>query len=127
MKFVLIVDDSKEYAESVQAVLHKNDFSADIALDADACGKAVENNNYDLIIMDINIYDVDGRQLVLDLHEKYGEKLKNNAFIFASNRKALINANICEHIIGVSDYIIKPFTSEELLEAISQALSRKQS
>ena len=126
MKNILIVDDRIDFSESTKIILNQGGYKADIAVNADQCVKAILKVHYDIIIMDINIYYADGRQLTSDLIKDYSDRLKNTTFIFASTRRALINADICKSMLGTKDYLSKPFTSEELFTSINNALNKQE-
>ena len=117
---ILVVDDCVDYLKSMEILLGNAGHNVDTAASRDECCTAVENKKYDIIIMDINIYDVDGRELVYELYTK--GQLENTAIIFASTRKALINVDICSDMTDVCEYLFKPFSSDELYAAIESSL-----
>jgi len=114
---ILIVDDCVEFASSTATLLSSVGHRVATSLSADNCAEQVKSEKFDVIIMDINMYDVDGRELAFDL--KSTNDLQNTAIIYASTRRALLNANI----VGSEDnYLIKPFTKEQLFGAIDAAM-----
>jgi len=114
---ILIVDDCVEFASSTATLLSSVGHHVATSLDAKSCAELVKSEQFDVIIMDINMYDVDGRELARELESTHD--LQNTAIIYASTRRALLNANI----VGSEDnYLIKPFTKEQLFGAIDTAM-----
>ena len=117
---ILIVDDCVEFLSSTAELLSNGGHRVATSLDADTCAKRVSRERFDVIIMDINMYDVDGRELARNL--KSTHDLQNTSIIYASTRRALLNANI---VGGEDNYLIKPFTKEQLFGAIDAVMETR--
>lgn len=57
---ILITEDEKEMAEALARGLRKQGYAADIAYDGEEALVLAEVNNYDLIILDLNLPKIDG-------------------------------------------------------------------
>ena len=76
--------------------------------------------------MGINIYYIDGRQLISNLIKNYSDRSKNTTFIFDCMQKALLNADICKSMLGTKDYLSKPFINEELFASTNNVLNKQE-
>jgi len=116
---VLVVDDRKDNVEFVvDYILKPNGYKALTASDgAEGLRKALTENP-DLIIMDNNMPKMTGLQVMEALKEK-GFNIPVILMTFHGSESLAVQF----FRLGVKDYIIKPFTVEEMLEAIDRALT----
>lgn len=115
---ILIVDDDVHILELIQRhlqALHFNTFKAVSVKDAIGI---LKNKPIDLLITDLQMPDVDGLQLVKYVSEHFPEIPKLAVTGFPSIDGAL---NAMKS--GVMDYLIKPFTKEELKNAVQKSLA----
>jgi len=121
MKILYIEDDIKTI-EAVKIILNKNYFIIDYETDGSAGLSKASMNNYDLIIMDINLPNKNGLDICKDLRS-----IKNTTpIIFLTSNKdeeSLLNA----FKIGGDDYMRKPFNKEELILRIETIFRRSNS
>jgi DNA-binding response OmpR family regulator len=119
MKKILYVEDNLDTAMAVQALLSNNGFEVELA----SCGKDAlmkSENHYDIFLLDIILPDMTG----WDVFNRLKEKRKNTSFAFISCLP-ISNEHLSElKKLGISDYILKPFTKEDLVERISK-ITRK--
>jgi len=94
-----------------------------IRVDHISSGKEIDlllvKNQYDLVILDVFLPDMDGFELAGKLRKKYGSL----PFLFLTAR-ALNDDKIKGLKLGAEDYITKPFDPEELLLRIKNILKR---
>ena len=57
---ILVVEDEKDLAEAIAVGLRKQGYAADIALDGEEALRSFEVNEYDLLVLDLNLPKVDG-------------------------------------------------------------------
>ena len=114
MKIFLLEDDYslneaiKEILEIEKHVVH-NFYDGEVAFDN------IVNNNYDLYILDINVPNISG----LDVLEKIKSiNLNSNVIIISAN----VNIELIKeaYILGCDDYLKKPFDLEELVLKIKR-------
>jgi len=121
MKILYIEDDIKTI-EAVKIILNKNYFIIDYETDGSAGLSKASMNNYDLIIMDINLPNKNGLDICKDLRS-----IKNTTpIIFLTSNKdeeSLLDA----FKIGGDDYMRKPFNKEELILRIETIFRRSNS
>ena len=118
---ILIVDDDKDCLDLLSMVLH-HDYST-IAIKA---GKKIieilENNSVDLILLDINMYDINGidacRQLKQDSRFKSIPVYMISATLGEDKKQLSLDA-------GASGFIEKPFEMETIISFIKNIFPKK--
>lgn len=120
MARVLIVDDEPAVRRTVVRFLRRSGFDVDEAEDGAAALKAVANVRPDVVITDVNMPDMDGIELLAALRSGDPELpvivISGGGVI--PKRVLLKNANM----LGATFTIAKPFTMDEILEVVSEAL-----
>lgn len=117
MNKILVVEDEISIAEMVKLCLSKNGYFCEIANDGMTASKSIEENRYDLILLDIMLPDFDGYEL-MEYIKQY-----NVPVIFVTAKTAVFD-RVKGLKLGAEDYIIKPFDLDELLARIATILRR---
>lgn len=116
---LLIIEDEKKIATTLKKGLTENGYHVDIAFDGNIGKRLFDSNEYDLIILDINLPGMNGFEVC--------KAIRN------SNQQIpiimLTAMNTTEDKIegfdtGTDDYLIKPFEFKELLVRIRALLKR---
>lgn len=84
----------------------------------------VQNNNYDLILMDIQMPGMDGNETARCIRNEVKSDM-SNAPIFALTAHASIFEKKKALESGMNDYIVKPFKPEELYSKIAKVIKNK--
>jgi len=108
----LHVEDDADIAEFVKSYLEKRNFTVDHALLGSAALELLKTNSYDLCVLDLNLPDIDGLDLVKIIGNDY-----NIPVIVVSSQGDTTEKSIGIEL-GASDYIAKPFDPRELLARI---------
>ncbi|MFZ6025186.1 MAG: response regulator transcription factor [Bacteroidota bacterium] len=116
---LLIIEDEKKIANTLKKGLTENGYHADVAFDGIIGKRLFDSNDYDLIILDINLPGMNGFELCKAIRN-------NNQQIPIIMLTAM---NTTEDKIegfdtGTDDYMIKPFQFKELLVRIRALLKR---
>ncbi|MFN8670739.1 MAG: 7TM diverse intracellular signaling domain-containing protein [Candidatus Sericytochromatia bacterium] len=112
---VLLVEDNKINQKLAEKILSKKIKYIDVADNGLIALKLLEKNNYDLILMDLQMPEMDGFSATKEIRKKYS---KEELAIIA------ITANVIEEDknrcfeLRMNDYITKPFKTEDLFEKI---------
>ncbi len=120
-KKILLLEDDRLLAETIQEMLEDNNYHVDLALSGDEAAELSYENSYDLYIFDINVPEIDGFKLL--------ESLRNASdktpTIFMS---AMVDINSISKgfELGAEDYLKKPFFPEELLIRVKAKLAVKE-
>ncbi|SRR5690606_28475360 len=117
-KNILIVDDAAFMRMMIKDILTKNGYN--VVGEAENGAKAVEKYTElkpDLVIMDITMPEVDGIQAVKEI-----KKIDPNANIIMCSAMGQ-QAMVIEAIqAGAKDFIVKPFQSDRVIEAVKKVL-----
>ena len=116
---VLYVEDDTTLAHTVERMLLLEGYECHLATtgeEAVALGKA---NDYDVILLDIGLPDMDGYEVIRQLRDVNVDK----PFLIQSGLVPRENSGE-EFGFGVEDYLIKPFNRKELFDRLSRAMLR---
>ena len=120
---ILVVDDAPFIRDLVKKCL-RNAFPGIVTEDAVNGRKAqalMMHNSYDLVLCDWEMPEMSGLELLTWTREQ--ESSKTLPFIMVTSRGDKENVVQAIHA-GVSDYIGKPFTNEQLLTKVKKALAK---
>jgi DNA-binding response OmpR family regulator len=118
---VLIVDDDPEIIESLRYALSQKGFQVSIARDGNQGVAFAETKNPDLVILDMMMPRRSGF-LVL---ERLRQTTDNPVPVIMITANEGARHREYAEMLGVSDYIPKPFTMDRLLNSVSKLLSIK--
>ena len=115
---ILLADDEKELSRAVGTILKYSNYDVDIVHNGKEALDKVNENMYDVIILDIMMPVMDGIQALKEIR-------KNNIKtpIMLLTAKAQIDDKVEGLDSGANDYLTKPFDKKELLARI-RALTR---
>ncbi len=119
---ILIVEDDLLNADLIERLLHKEGFEVDVAtsfIDAISC---IDKSIYDLIILDWNLPDKSGYELLEELRSLLidAQVLMLSANDGVEYRVKALNG-------GADDYLCKPYSHVELLARVNSLLRRTNS
>jgi putative nucleotidyltransferase with HDIG domain len=117
---ILIVDDDKPVRELLGAILHGNGFKCTLASNAHEARTFLNKNEYELIVSDINMPGESGLDFIQSA-------LSEHNGIAGIMLTAIDDSFVAEKAIesGVYDYITKPFSNNEVLISVINALRRR--
>ena len=117
---VMIIDDSKTIRRTAETLLQREGCQVVTAVDGfDALAKIAETNP-DIIFVDIMMPRLDGYQTCALI--KNNQKYQNIPVIMLSSKDGLFD-QAKGKIVGSEQYLTKPFSKEELFEAINNHVS----
>jgi DNA-binding response OmpR family regulator/HPt (histidine-containing phosphotransfer) domain-containing protein len=116
---ILVVEDDQFTAYALTAILDKHRYTVEVAVDGMAAWELVQAFAYDLILLDVMLPKLDGIGLCQKLRaEGYRMPILLLTGCDSSHDKAVgLDA-------GADDYVIKPFSEEELMARIRALLRR---
>ncbi len=118
---VLVVDDEKTVCNSCKKILSREGYNVDVALSGDEALKKVKGNRFDAVIADWKMPQIDG----IEIARRIKKENPDTAVIMITGYPS-VESSIKAMRSGVSDYVPKPFTPEELSDAMMRALSKGQ-
>jgi two-component system chemotaxis response regulator CheY len=116
----LVVDDFSTMRRIVRNLLKESGYTeADEAEDGVAALQKLRNSNFDFVVSDINMPNMNGFQLLMEI--KKDEKLKHIPVLMvtAEARKEDI---VMAAQNGAAGYIVKPFTKATLEDKVNMIL-----
>lgn len=118
MSKILIVEDEVAIAELEKDYLELSGFDVVMQHTGDAGLKAALNEDFNLIILDLMLPNVDGFEICKKVREK-----KNTPIIMVSAKKEDID-KIRGLGLGADDYMTKPFSPSELVARVKAHMAR---
>lgn len=118
MKKVLIIDDDDSILEALQIAVEMGGYEVKSTSSADSIIKLCEKFKPDLIISDLLLSGVDGRQLIQELQGQTSTK-KIPIILLSAHPEG----NKIAQTYNVTAFLAKPFEISELLSLISQYTS----
>jgi DNA-binding response OmpR family regulator len=116
---VLIVEDNELLRDSLQQGLREAGFSVDLASDGKDGLWLAETGDYDVIVLDLMLPRIDGLTLLASLREN-----QKDTHVLILTAKDTVEDRIKGLNLGADDYLVKPFSFQELLARV-QALVRR--
>lgn len=116
---ILIVEDEKELADGLSAILERESYSVDTVYDGISGLDYILSNIYDLIILDIMLPKLNGLDILKNIREA-----KVSTPVLLLTAKSEIEDKIKGLDIGADDYLTKPFDTREFLARV-RACSRR--
>ncbi len=114
---VMVIDDSKTIRRTAETLLQKAGCEVSTAVDGfDALAKIVDNNP-DIIFCDIMMPRLDGYQTCALI--KNNPNYSGKPVIMLSSKDGLFD-KARGRIVGSDEYLTKPFSKDELFNAINQ-------
>ncbi len=117
---ILVIDDEKDVAESLKDILVDSYIIDIVYTGSDAIYQACIND-YDLLILDYILPDIDGVEVCSELR-----KASVEAPILFLTGKYTIRDKVKALNSGADDYLVKPFSGKELLARVRAILRRSQ-
>ena len=116
---ILIIEDDQTLARNLKQVLAKDGFAVDTASNRENGLAETEINEYDCIILDINLPDGNGFDLLSDLRIA-----ENKTPVIIVTARGQVDDRIKGLNLGADDYVPKPVDSNELIARIRAVIRR---
>lgn len=116
---ILLVEDHNELRELTGNFLEENGYAVDQASDGQEALNFINTNEYDCLILDLNLPKIDGIQVTEKIRKE-----GNMVPIIMVTARSQIYDKLTGFDTGADDYITKPFDMKELLVRISALLRR---
>lgn len=117
---ILIVDDENIVLDSCQRVLESEDFQVSLVSSAEEALEAVEAELPSILLIDNKMPKHDGMYLLREIKKKWPD-IPVIVMSGYDTREAIEEALR----LGAIDFVPKPFTPDELLEAIHQVTGKE--
>lgn len=117
---ILLVEDEKGLSDSISTYLKQEGYLCEVVTDFKSADEKIELYQYDCILIDINLPDGNGLNLVKAL-----KRLKAKAGIIIISARNSVDDKIEGLDLGADDYLSKPFSLAELNSRIKSVLRRR--
>jgi len=118
---ILYAEDDETLAFLTKDNLEQNGYEVVHCMDGNLCMEAFRKENFDICILDIMLPKKDGFEIASDIR-----KINNDIPIIFLSAKTLKEDRIKGLKLGADDYLVKPFSIEELALKIEIFLKRSQ-
>lgn len=119
MRF-LIAEDDRDISKALVMILEKNNYSVDSVFNGKEAYEYAVSDNYDGIILDIMMPELDGIEVLTKLRS---ERISTPILLLTA--KAEVDDRVAGLDAGADDYLAKPFAISELLARLRAMLRRK--
>ncbi len=116
---VLLVEDEKDLNRVVRKKLERENYSVDSCLDGNDAIDFIDGADYDVVLLDIMLPGADGFEVLKHLREK-----SDAPVIFLTARDS-VEDRIKGLDSGADDYLVKPFSLNELMARIRAATRKR--
>jgi len=118
---LLLVDDETLMIDSLLRLLGQRGFDMVTAPDGSQAIAQLKSRPFDLVILDLRLPDMSGHAVMQFINE---QRLDTDVIITSGDSG--IDAAISALKLGAYDYLRKPYSREELLKAVSNALKQRE-
>jgi heavy metal response regulator len=117
---ILVVEDEQKVAGFIKKGLEEEGYAVDVAFDGREGLVRALDGVYDLIILDLNLPQMDGLQVLREYRRKQGQTP-----VLLLTVRAAIEDKVLGLDTGADDYLTKPFSFQELLARLRALLRRR--
>jgi DNA-binding NtrC family response regulator len=114
----VVIDDEQIVLDSVKNILREENFEVDTSLTSTTGLEMALNNDYDIVLTDIRMPTMGGMRVLRDI-----KRSKPSMPVIMITGYASVKSAVQSMILGATNYIEKPFTPDELIEAVHEALN----
>jgi CheY-like chemotaxis protein len=117
MPKILVIDDEAQMCEFIKAYLEKRGFEVAVALSGKEALNAYPKENPDLVLLDLGLPDMNGREILKDIKAKMPQikVLVMSAYKDQATRDELVR-------LGADHFLGKPVITPKLYEAVQEIL-----
>ncbi|NNL15354.1 MAG: response regulator [Flavobacteriaceae bacterium] len=124
---ILVADDLESNLLLLMKILADyGDYYVDIVSNGDQVIERLNQNSYDLILMDLKMPKMDGYETTRFIRQSELEEYRDIPIIALTANVSPLEKEICLRI-GMNDYVAKPFNEKELIKKMNNLLAEKAS
>lgn len=122
---ILVVDDEVSLADAVAKSLRREGYAVDVANDAQSALDRLAVNAYDVVTLDLNLPDMDGREVCRII--RTDERFDATTRVLMLTGRDSVDDRVAGLDDGADDYLVKPFALRELSARVRTLLRRESS
>ncbi len=113
---ILVIDNEEVICDACRLVLSEKGHAVDLCKTGKSGLFSLEKGQYDLLLLDMKLPDMDG----MDILRTLKDRMPPLRVIVMTGYSTLANA-VQAMKLGATDYLCKPYTDDELLQAVEKA------
>ncbi len=117
---ILVVEDEASVANGLKMILNEEGFRVDLAADGHSAMETFRGEGFDLVVADLKLPDINGMDVLRSIK---AEKPSTEAIIITGYPS--VETVVESKKLGVRDYLRKPFSENEFLTAVNEALQER--
>lgn len=117
---ILVIDDEPGIREGCRRALRSHDFLVNTAENGEQGLAKVEQDGYDLVLIDVMMPGISGIELIGLIHQKDPESV-----CVVITGYATVELAVAAIKQGAYDFLTKPFSADDLLLTVNQGLERR--
>lgn len=117
---ILVVDDERDICRALEFLLSREGYKVATANSGREALKKIESEDFDLVISDLRMEDIDGLQVL----EK-AIAMNSSLIVIIMTAFASVESAVEAMKKGASDYIVKPFINEDVKMTVRRLLEHK--
>ena len=117
---VLVVDDEKEFVETLSERLSLRNYDVTTSLSGDDAVEEVKNHLFDVIILDVLMPGMSGIETLREI-----KQIKPLTEVIMLTGHATVETAIEGLKLGALDFLLKPCETEDLVTKIDKAYAKK--
>lgn len=121
---VLIVEDDVGIASGLTATLRAAGYAVDVCASLAPAWSAVSVEDFDLVLLDLNLPDGDGLTWLNRLRQSRQGRPRSDLPVLIMTARDALPDRVAGLDEGADDYLVKPFEPDELLARMRVALRR---
>ena len=118
---VLLMEDESSVAEGLRMVLEEEGYAVDLAMTGQGAIDALGHKDFDLLVADLRLPDMNGMEVIRRVKEKSPE-----TEVIVITGYSNVSSAVEALRAGVSDYLAKPFTEEEFMSTVERTMRERQ-
>lgn len=116
---ILVIDNEEVICDACHLVLTERGHHVDYCKTGTSGLQTASRGGYDLVLLDIKLPDMDGMDILQVLRKEMPE-----LYVIVMTGYATLGNAVQAMKLGAADYLSKPFTDDELLEAVEKAVKK---
>jgi two-component system OmpR family response regulator len=117
---ILVAEDNKTLADGLSAVLRTAGYAVDVVHDGVSADAATSNTDFDLVILDLNLPEMDGLDVLRALRRR-----RSTSSVLVLTARGAMDQRVRGLDLGADDYMSNPFDVPELEARVRVLLRRR--
>lgn len=117
---ILVIDDEPVVCKGCRLALLDQKHWVQICMSGREGLELIQKGDYDLVLLDMKLPDMDGMEILKTIHEA-----KQDLLVIVMTGYSTVQNAVEAMKLGAFDYLSKPFTDEELILVVQRAIEKK--